>query len=40
MFLANTERDSNLLKYMSKEEMLNASGTVSNDGKRNIFKPN
>ena len=39
-FLANTERDSSVLEYMSTKDMLNASGTVSNDGKRNIFKPN
>ena len=39
-FIANTERDPATLEYMCQEEMLNAFGTVSSDGKRNIFKPN
>ena len=39
-FLANTERDPDVLEKMCKRDMLNASGFVSNDGKRNIFKPN
>jgi len=39
-FLANSERDSASLSYLSENDMLNASGVVSNDGKRNIFKPN
>lgn len=39
-FLANSERDSGTLEYMSQNDMLNTSGIVSNDGKRNIFKPN
>ena len=32
--------DKATLEYMCREDMLNAFGTVSNDGKRNIFKPN
>tara|TARA_B100001939_G_C16945695_1_gene620206 strand:- start:2922 stop:4478 length:1557 start_codon:yes stop_codon:yes gene_type:complete len=39
-FLANTERDPDVLEKMCQRDMLNASGFVSNDGKRNIFKPN
>lgn len=39
-FLANTERDPDVLKEMCQRDMLNASGFVTNDGKRNIFKPN
>ena len=39
-FIANTERDTSTLEYMCHEEMLNALCTVSNDVKRNIFKPN
>ena len=39
-FIANTERDTATLEYMCNEDMLNAFGTVSSDGKRNIFKPN
>jgi len=39
-FLANSERDSASLSYLSENDMLNAAGVVSNDGKRNIFKPN
>ena len=38
-FLANTEKDSSVLEYMSNNDMLKASGYVSTDGKRNIFKP-
>ena len=38
-FLANTEKNSSILDYMSKNEMLNTLGYVSREGKRNIFKP-
>ena len=38
-FLANTEKNSSVLDYMSKNEMLNTLGYVSREGKRNIFKP-
>ena len=39
-FIANTDKSTNVLEYMSQNDMLNTSGKVSNDGKRNIFKPN
>ena len=39
-FIANSERDPVSLSYISENDMLNTSGVVSNDGKRNIFKPN
>ena len=39
-FLANTEREAGILEYMNKEDMLNARGVVSSDGKRNIFRLN
>ena len=39
-FLANTDQDQKTLEYMGMQDMLDAKGTVSSDGKRNIFKPN
>ena len=39
-FLANTEKDPGVLEYMNEKDMLNTGGVVSNDGKRNIFRPN
>ena len=39
-FLANTEKEAGILEYMNKEDMLNARGVVSSDGKRNIFRLN
>ena len=39
-FLANTDQDQKTLEYMGMRDMLDAKGTVSSDGKRNIFKPN
>ena len=39
-FIANTLKEPSILEYMSQNDMLNTKGTVSNDGKRNIFTPN
>ena len=39
-FLSNTEKDEMTLKTMMQEEMLGAKGSVSFNGKKNIFKPN
>jgi acetyl-CoA C-acetyltransferase len=39
-FLSNTEKDETILNKMMQEEMLGATGTVSFNGKRNIFRPN
>ena len=38
-FVANTERNENLLTKMMQKEMLNATGTVKFDNSRNIFQP-
>ena len=38
-FVANTEKDENLLNKMMQNEMLNTKGTVKFENTRNIFKP-
>ena len=39
-FIANTPKDENLLKMMTKKEMLGLKGVVSSVSGKNIFKPN
>ena len=39
-FLSNTEKDPNIFNKMMNEEMLGSQGTVSFNGKKNIFTPN
>jgi acetyl-CoA C-acetyltransferase len=39
-FISNTEKDEITLNKMMQEEMLGAKGSVSFNGKKNIFKPN
>ena len=38
-FVANTEKDENLLNKMMQNEMLNTKGTVRFENSRNIFQP-
>ena len=38
-FIANSEKDKQILDYMSNHEMLGKKGYVAREGKRNIFKP-
>ena len=37
-FIANSEKDKQILDYMSNHEMLGKKGFVVREGKRNIFK--
>ena len=38
-FVANTNKEENLLKKMMQKEMLNAEGRVKFEGSINIFQP-